>query len=324
MSTESIVFWAGGGRGAPCLRALLDRGETIRLVVTSRVEHPACELAARRGIETAVADDPGAPGLVPRLRTLGADLFVLAGYGGILPPDVLSLPRLGAINLHGGRLPEYRGSSPLNWALINGEPTFGLSVIQVDSGIDSGDVLAERTFPIGPDDTIADLHRLANEQFPAMLRDVLAELRAGTLEPRPQDEARAAYYPRRFPADGLVVFDQLSAEQVHNRVRALTEPYPCAFTFLGSRRMRLLRTRLRRRDHFGEPGRVYRVVDQGLLVGAADRCLWITDAVWDESGEPVLGDVRRYDELATMRRCVQAWHESMTCVSEISTPTGAS
>jgi methionyl-tRNA formyltransferase len=320
-----IVVWVKGRRGEACLHKLLCLPHEVALIVADEGEgQPG--LAAAPGIPSVVAGDPDALALRRCLAALRPDLFVLAGYGRILGADTIAIPRLGCINLHAGKLPEYRGSSPLNWALINGETSFGLSIIRIDRGVDTGDVLLQRFFPIGPDDTIADLHRVANEQFPEMTAAVLEQMAAGTLQPRPQDEARSAYYPRRFPADGLILWDQLTAAEVHNRVRALTEPYPCAYTFWEGRRLKLLASRHPRRPFFGEPGRVYRAGDGNLLVGARDRCLWITGAVLAETGEPVRDQIPRYAELATVRRWIEKHYERQGegCEIETLTLTGAS
>lgn len=325
-----IILWVKGRRGSACLRSLREREEDVRLVVADADEGrsdaaSALALARSLGVESVVADDPNDDRLAERIEALEPDLFILAGYGKILHPAMIDLPRQLCINLHAGKLPEYRGSSPLNWALINGDTSFTLSIIEVDPGVDTGPVLLERTFDIASNDTIADLHHTAAEQFPDMVAEVIDGIRAGTVNPWPQDESRSSYYPRRFPDDGLILWDLLTAEQVHNRIRALTEPYPGAFTFFEGRRIKLMASRLPQRDCFGEPGRVYRKTDGRLLVAARDACLWI-DAVFADTGEPVSTSIRRYEELATVRRFVQRSHETWGegCVSKTLTLAGTS
>lgn len=300
-----LVLWANGRRGARCLEALAAAGRRPTLLLTHEATEASCgpwlsELARADGIPLLEAPDPNDPRIVERVRQERPDVMVLAGYGRILGREVLSVPRQMTINLHAGRLPQYRGCSPMNWALIRGENSLTLSIIRVDAGIDTGDLLAERTFAIRPDDTIVDLHRRAEQHFPQMLLETLTAIESGTLAPRPQNEALARYFPRRFPDDGLVLWDQLTARQVHNRVRALRPPYPGAFTFLARRRVNLLATRLNNRPHFGEPGRVYQVGERGVLACAADCCLWITQAVFADDGSALADGIRRYDRLATV------------------------
>jgi len=309
-----IVVAGNKERGAACLRALLAAAEPWE--VAGALAHPAgkgpeppgsfAETVFRLGLPLLRPADVNDPAALAWVRGLRPDLVVLAGYGQIVRRPFLELASRGCINLHGGRLPQYRGSSPMNWALIRGEKEFTVSVLQVDEGVDTGDVLAERTFPIGPDDTIADLQTTANRAFPGMLVEVVGQVAAGTLRPRRQDEAEAAYFPLRFPDDGLILWDLHTAEQIHNRIRALTDPYPGAFTSWNGRRIKLLRSKLAGGIYHGEPGRVYRKGPQGLLVCAADRCLWVSRAVVTDGGADAVAAVARYDKLATVRDLAMA------------------
>lgn len=300
-----IVFWGNGNRGVSCLRALHERGYEPHHVVVHPQEgkqwySSVAETAQALGIETSAPHDPNDEATQNTLRKLEPDLFVLAGYGKILREPVRAIPRLMSINLHAGKVPEYRGSSPLNWALINGETTFGLSILKLDGGIDSGEVLCERTFEISVNDSIQALHTIAGEAFPTMLVETVRRIETNSCTSRPQDPARARYFPLRFPEDGLILWDQLSAEQAHNRIRALTEPYPCAFTFYNGREVKLISSQLHEGTYCGEPGRVYRIDGQRLLICAADKCLWIKDARFADDGSPLGAAVQRYDRLATM------------------------
>jgi methionyl-tRNA formyltransferase len=306
-----IVFGGNNARGVACLRALLAAEHEIVAVLTPSTPSRRTSTAAADESVAGIARQRGVPLFEPTqvneaatleaLRLLAPDLAVLAGFSPIVGQPFVDLPRLGCINLHGGKLPQYRGSSPMNWALINGEREFTLSIIRVDAGIDTGDVLAERTFPIEGDHTIADLQQFANKVFPDMLLEVVVAAGAGTLRPRKQAESEAAYYPLRFPEDGLLLFDTVTAAQAHDRIRALTDPYPGAFTFWNGRRLTLLQSRPYERPHHGEAGRVYRVSGRGLLVCASDRCLWIERAVASDTGEDAIPLIARYDKLATLR-----------------------
>lgn len=302
-----ILFAGNKQRGIRCLQALLSSGHNVVGAIApppGGVHAPTDDFAAAAGrsrlplLQPADVNDKG---FIASLKKLEADLTVLAGYGQIVRREFIDAARLGCINLHGGKLPQYRGSSPLNWALINGEAEFGLSIIQVDTGVDSGEVLLEKSFPIGPDSTIADLHAIANQAFPEMLLDVLSRFEKGSLKPRRQDESKAAYYPLRFPDDGLILWDMHTAGQIHNRIRALTDPYPGAFTYWNRRRLKLIKSSNTGHLWCGEPGRVYRNNSKGLLVCASDRCLWIERAFFEEDHADAKGTIKRYDKLATVR-----------------------
>jgi methionyl-tRNA formyltransferase len=299
----NCVLFGKGQRGTSCLRAVHAAGYPIALVVGHPGETGSESMAATAAalnLPYLAPEDPNHPECVATLRAAAADVLLLTGYGKILKPAVIELPRRMCINLHGGKVPAYRGSSPMNWSLINGEHSFTLSVLRVDAGIDSGEVLNERTFPIGRDTTIRDLHEIANKSFPEQLLETLAELEKGSIRPRPQP-AGGGYYPLRFPEDGFILWDQLTAEQVHNRIRALTRPYPCAFTFWKRRRVDLLASELLESGFFGEPGRIYLKSKRGLVVCARDRCLRIREAVLVDSGRPLAEEAARYDRLATVQ-----------------------
>jgi methionyl-tRNA formyltransferase len=299
-----VLFAGNKHRGIACLDAIIRAGHTV----VSVLAHPGAAEAASSVATAARAhrlpvlepSDVNDAALIGQLSAARPDVALLAGFSPIVGTAFLSVCPRGCFNLHGGKLPSYRGSSPMNWALINGDTSFSIAVIRVDRGVDTGPIVAERTFPIAPDDTIADLQRQADEEFPKMVVEVLRQVEAGSLSPREQSTEGAAYYPLRFPDDGFILWDQLTAAQVHNRVRALTEPYPCAFSFVGGRRVRLLRSKLPAGRRHGEPGRVYLKSERGLLVCASDRCLWIERAIFDDNSDAV-ASIPRYAQLATVR-----------------------
>lgn len=299
-----ILFAGDKPRGVACLRALASAAHQIVAVLAhSGVNGPATVVGVGRELEVPVLQpvNPNEAEVLAYLRPLRPELTVLASYLPIVRGGFIELASYGCINLHGGKLPQYRGMSPMNWALINGEREFSLSIIQVNAGVDTGNVLAERSFPIGVDDTIADLQRIGDVAFPEMLLEVVAAIATGTVRGRQQDDRLASYYPRRFPDDGLILWDLYTAEQIHNRIRALTDPTQSAFTLYKGREVRLLASRLTDQRHYGEPGRVYRKSGSRLLVCASDRCLWIDRAVLSDSGEDAGPNIARYEKLATVR-----------------------
>lgn len=307
-----VVCWIKGERGVLCLQRLLESPfAPVALILQPQQgkdwHSKALALAQEAGIACLGPEDPNTESTRDHLAAFETDVFVLAGYGKILSQGTIDIPRLMTVNLHGGKLPDYRGSSPMNWALLRGESRFGISIIQVDKGVDTGDVLLDKTFAIGVDDNIRDLHALANAHFPDMLVKVLGDLATGKLSPRKQDDATAGYYPMRFPNDGLILWDQLTAQEVHNRVRALTAPYPCAYTYYKGRKVLLQKTRLRQGvAYYGEPGRVYLLCDHAMLVCAKDKTLWVTEAVFADTKTPIVEEITRYDRLLTMASFVES------------------
>ncbi|MBF0176708.1 MAG: methionyl-tRNA formyltransferase [Magnetococcales bacterium] len=303
-----IVYFGKGERGAGCLERLYQTGRELQCVIvhpgySASAIDPVANVARRMGTPVLDPVEPNTETVATTLAKMRPDLFVLGGYGKILKQNLLDIPRKMTINLHGGKLPEYRGSSPMNWALIRGDPRFSISIIKVDAGIDTGDILAEKAFSIGPDDTIHDLHRIANSHFPEMLIDVISSIDNNTITCKKQDQARASYYPMRFPDDGGIVWDMLTAREIHNRIRALTEPYPCAYALFGDLTIKLIASKMPDVPYYGEPGRVYQVTDKGLLVCASDRCLWISRfAAVNKDGGSAQVAIKRYDRFVTMRQ----------------------
>ena len=168
--------------------------------------------------------DVNAPEFVDEMRRMIPDLFIVANYPVILRRDLLGVPRHGAWNCHGGPVPEYRGGSPLNWQIIDGRTEIGISLLSMDEGIDTGPVIAARTFPLRPDQTIADAHALANPRFAGMVIEALANF-----PPRMNAQpASAAYRRQRTDADGEIDFSW-DGKRIHDFVRALTHPYPGAW-----------------------------------------------------------------------------------------------
>ena len=134
-----------------------------------------------------------------------------------------------------------------------------------------------------------------------MLLDVIEQIKNGRYNLKEQEHKEGSYYPLRFPEDGFVLFDQLSAEQIHNRIKALTEPYPCAFSYYKKKKVKFISSEFCKNPYYGEPGRIYKISKKGLLVCAKDQCLWITEALFSETGLPLVDIVKRYDKLATIR-----------------------
>jgi methionyl-tRNA formyltransferase len=214
------------------------------------------------------------------------DLLVLANYPKILKKEEYEHIKYGAINCHGGLLPQYRGSSVLNWQLINGETEGWVSVIQVNEGIDTGDMWATTRYKIEDNDTIADIREKSNREFVYIfsvlkLIDTISEKK---YKPCRQYDKNICYWHHRKPEDSRILWDRMTAEQVHNLVRASEPPYE-AFCFHIMRgfwvespykaRVVINKSKLLDETFKGIAGRVVRKIDDGVVVICQDRGIWI-------------------------------------------------
>lgn len=276
---DRIVVFLNGARGHKVLNALIRNGHKVVAAVTP-VSHQISgfeEIIKHSGISHISCDDANAPNAVENLAKYKPRLFIIGGFSTIFRAQLLSLPQLGSINLHAGRLPEYRGGSPLNWQIINGEKTAGVSVLYVDQGIDTGPILANAEIPIGDTDTIADLHSRANVIFPELVVQVLEGLDRGTLEPRPQDESHAQYWHQRRDVDGRLDFRTCSAQAAQRQIRALTRPYPGAWAMCGDSRIRFFKAEIPKIPLRGSPGRVCFLQGAGPFVVCRDHAIKLTE-----------------------------------------------
>ena len=177
------------------------------------------------------------------LRRAAPDLIFSFYFRGILPEDLLRIPRLGAFNIHGSLLPAYRGRAPVNWAVLNGETRTGATLHVMTARADAGDIVDREPVPIGPDDAAIDVQRRVTEAAVRVLLRRLPELESGTAPRTPQDAAAATVFGRRTPEDGRIRWTK-PAKQVHDLVRAVTHPYPGAFTDIFGKRTFIWKTAL--------------------------------------------------------------------------------
>jgi methionyl-tRNA formyltransferase len=179
------------------------------------------------------------PDLRERLESIKPDAIIVVAYGRIIPEWMLNLPRLGNINLHASLLPKYRGAAPIQWAVANGETVTGATTMRIDQGLDTGDMLLQRSLSIEPNQTAEQLFPLLAESGAGLMRETLEGLEAGTIRPIPQDNAAASLAPILQREDALVDFTR-SAVEIYNRWRGF-QPWPGAYTLFRGRKLTLHR-----------------------------------------------------------------------------------
>lgn len=257
----------------PTLEAMLEAGIDVTGVITQpdrpagrgqqRAASPVKRLALERGLpvfQPAKIKDAEA---VETVRRIAPEVIVVVGYGQIIPRAVFGIPPLGTINVHASLLPKYRGAAPIQWAIANGETETGVTTMRIEEGLDTGDILLQRRFEIGPEETAPELAARLAVGGAELLIETLRGLERGTMAPQKQNAAEASYAPMLKKEDGRIDWSR-SAREIANRVRGF-EPWPGAYTTF---RGQLLHVR-RARAAEGEPGRPGQLeVRDGALLAA--------------------------------------------------------
>jgi methionyl-tRNA formyltransferase len=215
-----------------------------------------------------------APDFVQELAALKPDLIVVAAYGQILPQVILDLPRFGCVNVHTSLLPKYRGAAPIQWAILDGQPETGVTIMKMDAGLDTGDILAQETTSISPADDAQTLHDRLVRIGAELLMNTIPGYVEGTIPPRRQPQEGVSYARKITKEDGRLDWTR-PAPVLWNRVRAFT-PWPGAFTLLPDEtKLPLLKVWRAEvvKDISGQPGDVLRVDRGGILVACAQEAL---------------------------------------------------
>ena len=228
-----IVFAGTAAFARPTLKHLREAGHDITLVVTqpdraggrglrpiaSAVKQLAGELALELYQPERIRDQPAQQ----RIREVGADAMVVVAYGQILPASLISIPRLGTLNVHASLLPRHRGPAPIEWAILSGDRATGVTIMQMDAGVDTGPILAQARTPIAGNETTGTLEGRLAEMGGQLLVRSLDGLAQGRIQPVPQPAEGATHAPRLRSEDGKLNPATMSAQEIDRRVRALSQ-----------------------------------------------------------------------------------------------------
>lgn len=270
-----LVFCGTPQFAVPSLEKLAQAGFDVRLVVTQpdRPQGRGMELAAPPVKQTALKF--GLPVVQPekiknneefknQLGKIAADAIIVVGYGRIIPPWMLQMPRFGNINVHGSLLPKYRGAAPIQWAIASGETVTGVTTMKLDEGLDTGDILLQRELEINPDDTAVTIAPRLAMLGADLLIETLHGLEQGSIIPQPQDNSRASLAPILKKEDGLVDFSR-TATEIHNRLRGF-QPWPGAYTVFRGKILKVVAARPAEPAPAIPPAEL-RMLGEKLLVG---------------------------------------------------------
>jgi methionyl-tRNA formyltransferase len=286
MTSLRIAFAGTPQFALPALRALLKSTHRVVGVLTQpdrpagRGQHlrasPVKLLATDHGLPVAQPSTLKTPEGRAELAKWTPDVLVVVAYGLILPQAALELPRLGCVNIHGSLLPRWRGAAPIQRAILAGDAETGVTIMQLDAGLDTGPMLLERSRSIGMHDTAGDLHDALAELGAVALIEALDGLAAGTLRARAQPAAGASYAPKIEKSEAALDWTA-SAIALDRQVRAFN-PWPIAETRFGSETLRVLRARVAESGGIhAEPGTLLGLADDGLRVACGEGVLAIRE-----------------------------------------------
>ena len=229
------------------------------------------KVAAERGVPVFQPRDLKTPEFEETLKALSPDMIAVAAYGKILPVAVLDAPPFGCVNVHASLLPSYRGAAPVNRAIAEGEKKTGVTIMQIDEGLDTGDILAQREVGIGDEETAEELSKRLSLEGAVLLLETIDRIAKDEISPVKQDPAAATYAPLLSRKDGRVDWSR-DAEEIKNLVRAMT-PWPSAHTTLGGKNLKILRALAV--PGRGKPGEIVSLGGESLDVAAGSGVLRI-------------------------------------------------
>jgi methionyl-tRNA formyltransferase len=280
------IFFGTPDIAVPALRALANSAELTGVVCQPdrpsgrglQLHAPAVKVAALElGIPVVQPIKVRTPDFAAWVHEQAADVAVVLAYGRILPPAVLSAPRRGCMNLHASILPKLRGAAPINWAIVRGDGETGVSLMQMDEGLDTGPVYAIRRIPIGDEETAGELSVRLGEVAAHVVAEDLPRAVSGELQAVPQNAAEATVAPLLEKKDGQIDWSK-KADEVHDHVRGMT-PWPGSFTHLAGKMVKVLATRRSALPAGGAaPGTILVADPDAVLVACGDAALQILRA----------------------------------------------
>ncbi len=290
-----VVFMGTPDFAVPALSRLHKSDHELVLVVTQpdrpkgrgrKLTPPPVKIAAeKKGYEIFQPESILDKKLEEKLSNLRPDLVAVVAFGFILTRSLLEIPRLGAVNIHGSLLPKYRGPAPIQWAIINSEDTTGVTAIQMDEKMDTGDILLAEETEIGPDETSATLHDRLSELGGDLLVRVMDQLAVGSATSMPQDHTQATYCALLKKKDGQINWS-LPAKRIEAFIRGVT-PWPGAYTFYGDKRLKIFKAKVESIKAKESPGTEIRSFFWDMRVATGEGVLSLKE-VQSGSGKRLL------------------------------------
>lgn len=302
-----LVFMGTPDFAVESFRALIEGGHEVVLAVTQPdkpkgrghklAPPPVKKYAQEQSIEVYQPSSVKTDEAYEKLSALNADAFIVAAYGQILPERILNLPKYGCINVHASLLPKYRGAAPIQWSIAHGETVTGVTTMQMDKGLDTGDMLLKTEVEITRDDTGETLHDKLATVGGKVLLDTLEKIENGTIERIPQDDSLSCYAPMLSKETSKIDFSQ-NALEIVNLIRAMN-PYPAAHTLYMDSRMRVFRAETANHKGNESCGTILDVLSDGILVKCADGAVKITEVQFDGKKRMAVSEYLKGNKICT-------------------------
>jgi methionyl-tRNA formyltransferase len=279
-----LIFAGTPEFAAAALAALIEAGHDIALVLTQPdrpagrgmklTPSPVKQLALQHGLTVRQPATLKDAEVQAQLAAVNADAMIVAAYGLLLPPEVLSIPRLGCLNIHASLLPRWRGAAPIQRAILAGDPETGITIMQMDQGLDTGAMLMRTALPITNQDTAQTLHDRLAALGAATIVSALQQLAQGALQAQAQDDSAATYAAKLSKSEGLIDWHKSAAES-SRAVRAFN-PFPVAQALIRGETWRIWQAQAAPQGE-GSPGEILRADKGGILVGCGEGAILLTE-----------------------------------------------
>ncbi len=282
-----IVFMGTPDYAANALEAIIKAGYEVTGVVCqpdkpkgrSNVPAPCPvkECALKYDLPVFQPERIKRPEAVAELRKFPADVFVVAAFGQILSEEILTMPKYGCINIHASLLPKYRGAAPIQWSIVDGEKETGVTIMQMDAGIDTGDILFTKTVPITAEETGGSLFDKLAQAGAELIVESLPRIEAGDFTPVKQDEAQSNYARMLKKEDGQIRWSR-PAEEIERLVRGMN-PWPSAYTYYKGKQFKIWKAEVLSNENDGlEPGTIEAINKHGIVIACGKGVLQVTEA----------------------------------------------
>ena len=283
MSALDIIFMGTPEFAVPSLQALIDSEHNVVCVVCQpdrpsgrgrKLSPPPVKiLAQEHSIPVLQPEKVRTEEFFEKLSSFKPDVICVTAYGRIIPPNILELPKYGCVNVHASILPKYRGAAPINWAIINGEKTTGITTMLMDEGMDTGDILLMEEIEIGEDDTSIELSEKLSNIGAALLIETIKKCQNDEITPIKQNDDDATLAPIIKKDVGKIDWNR-SAEDIRNLIRG-TQPWPGAFTSYEGKNLKIFKTSVE--DSPGKPGEIITSDKDRLIIGTGSKSLSIEE-----------------------------------------------